>query len=96
MFKLTKLSDLLDSTSTGVRAIIAAVFIIGLLVAGFTTGKAIVALPGKFDDHDKTTQQQTEVLKTMLCIQIADHRHLDWKLCYINPELVLPSVKTAN
>jgi hypothetical protein len=33
---------------------------------------------------------QTVILERALCITVADHRKLDWTLCYTNPDAVLP------
>lgn len=90
MFKLERLSSLLSETSVGLRAIVFLVTVLGMLVAGAASAKAILSMPGKLDKHSADTMTQTEVMKKMLCIQVADHRKLDWTLCYINPDVVLP------
>lgn len=90
MLRFKKLSELLDNTSTGFRMVIALAVLCGAIVSSLTTARALLALPTKLDQHTVETQIQTEILRTQLCITVADHRKMDWTLCYTNPYQVLP------
>lgn len=65
--------------------------LIAALTGAYTTGKAIAQVPGKLDQHMADQQATTKVLDKMLCIQVADHRKMDWTTCYIDPTKVIPS-----
>ena len=66
------------------RTIIAFAALIGFLVTATLSGRALLAMPSKLDQHTAQTQEQTEVLNKMLCIQIADRQHTDWTKCLTN------------
>ena len=67
-----------------------AAMLIGFLAAAIPIGKAFMTMPGKLDDHARATTAQTVILRRALCINIADHRKVDWTLCYTNPDIVMP------
>jgi len=64
----------------------------GALAAAEVKFSAFDKIPGTLARHDSTTVEQTKVLNKMLCLQVADHRRLDWHLCYLDPKLVVPNV----
>lgn len=72
------------------KAIIGVIALIGALVSGYTPTKAMLEIPSKLAKHDSTTMQMVTTLNHQLCIIIADHRKLDWRLCYTNPSEVMP------
>lgn len=90
MLKFKKLSELIDNTSTGLRTIIAIVVFAGAMLTSLTGVRALLALPVRLEQHIVETQTQTQILRTQLCITVADHRRMDWTLCYTNPNTVLP------
>lgn len=90
MVKLASVSSLITQTGNLVKTILAAFALIAALSAFYMTGKAILSVPGKLDEHAVETKVLNSTLDKMLCIQIADHRKMDWRLCYINPSEVLP------
>lgn len=94
MLKLERLSSILDELSTGARAILVAVALLGVLSGAFITGKAVIRLPQQMAQHDSVTRsigtEQTKLLRhlvevhnKMLCIQVADHRRTDWTACLL-------------
>lgn len=85
------LSPLIQDMSTKVKLITAIIsFILGAS-AFIVGGKALLAVPTKLDQHSEETRQEFKVLERMLCIQVADHRKMDWNLCYVNPAEVVPN-----
>lgn len=91
MVRLASVSDFITQTGTLVKTILAAFALIAALSAFYMTGKAVLSVPGKLDQHDIQTRAFSNTLDKMLCIQVADHRKMDWRLCYINPAEVLPA-----
>lgn len=94
MVRLASVSGIITQTGSLIKAAIAAFALIAALSAFYITGKAIISVPGKLDQHDSVTvagfRAFNSTLDRMLCIQIADHRKMDWRLCYINPAEVFP------
>lgn len=94
MVKLNSVSAIITQTGTLIKTLVAAFTLIAALSAFYVAGKAIISVPGKLDQHAATTSAGSaainQALEKMLCIQVADHRKMDWRLCYINPAEVLP------
>lgn len=94
MVRLASVSGIITQTGSLIKATIAAFALIGALSAFYITGKAIISVPGKLDQHDSVTvagfKAFNSTLDKMLCIQVADHRKMDWHLCFIAPAEVLP------
>ena len=94
MVKLASVSTLITQTGTLVKTILAAAALIGASSAFYVTGKAIISVPGKLDQHDSATVAGFKAFNAtedkILCLMIADHRKMDWQLCYVNPSEVLP------
>lgn len=85
------LSPFLQDMSTKVKLIVGIIsFIVGAS-AFVVGGKALLAVPQKLDQHAAEAHQEYKTLERMLCIQVADHRKMDWNLCYVNPAEVVPS-----
>lgn len=94
MVKLSSVSTVITQAGSLVKTVIAAFVLIAALSAFYLTGKAVLSVPGKLDQHDSVTvagfKAFNSTMDKMLCIQIADHRKMDWRLCYINPSEVIP------
>lgn len=88
--------DTVSEMSLSVKALVALVAFVGTVSAFYATAQSLSQVPMKLSEHDKTTQVELHVLERMLCIQIADHRQQDWRLCYTNPSEVLPSDINVN
>jgi hypothetical protein len=90
MVKFASVSSLITQTSTLVKTLLAAVALIAALSGFYMTGKAMIAMPNLLAAHDSVVRAEFSAFDRMLCIQIADHRRMDWRLCYINPSEVVP------
>ncbi|HJW27953.1 MAG TPA: hypothetical protein VJ508_01755 [Saprospiraceae bacterium] len=75
----------LERLSNKVKVILASGAILVSLAGVITTGKAFAEMPARLAEHDSITnaheKQQVELLRTQVCIQIADHRKADWTHC---------------
>lgn len=85
------LSPLLENASVKVKLVAAVISLILTASAFVAGGKALWSVPGKLDQHSVQTKVLNNTLDKMLCIQVADHRKMDWNLCFINPTEVLPT-----
>lgn len=74
----------LDQLAKNWRTIVAIFALIGFLATATISGKALLAMPTQLEKHMEQTQEQTEVLNKMLCIQIADRQRTDWTRCLTN------------
>lgn len=90
---MERFSAWLSKVSLGVRVIFIAGSLLAVLAGAYTTSKAVLAVPAKLDKHDSTStaigNEQTELLKKMLCIQVANQRKMTWTLCYTHPREVM-------
>lgn len=93
MVKLASVSGILTQTSSLVKAIIAAFALVAALSAFYVAGQSILSIPTKLDKHDSVTVAGFQAIDKMLCIQVADHRKIDWRMCYVNPAEVIPQGK---
>lgn len=84
------LSPLIAEASFKIKLVTAIVSFIATASAFYVGGKSLLAVPEKLIQHDSVTVAGFRSIDKMLCIQIADHRKLDWRLCYINPSEVMP------
>lgn len=87
---LKRLAVLVASVNTTVKVIFWIVALLGTLTGAYSTGKAVLAVPAALATHDSVTRQGNRTLDRMLCLQVADHRKLDWRLCWIDPKSVVP------
>lgn len=87
---LLSVSSFITQTGTLVKTLLAAFALIAALSAFYVTGKAMLSVPTKLDQHATQTKALNGTMDKILCIMIADHRKIDWRLCYINPTEVLP------
>lgn len=75
----------LTALSSKVKIILASGAILVSLAGVITTGKALAEMPARLAYHDSVTNMndkaQIEILRTQVCIQIADHRKADWTHC---------------
>lgn len=90
MVKLASVTSLITQTSTLVKTLIAALALIAALSGFYVTGKAIISVPTALAAHDSVVRAEFKSFDRMLCIQVADHRKMDWHLCFINPTEVIP------
>lgn len=90
MVKLASVSSLITQTSTLVKTLLAAAALIAALSGFYVTSKAMISVPASLAAHDSVMRTEFKSLDKMLCIQVADHRKMDWRLCYINPAEVVP------
>lgn len=74
-----------------VKALMYTGALIAALTGAYSTGKAIISVPEKLDEHMLDQKHMNETLDKMLCIQVADHMKLNWVLCYTDPTRVNPN-----
>lgn len=79
----------LAGISKAIQITLAGAALIAALAGAFVTGKALVALPSQMSQHDSTTRELVDVGKKELCITIADHRKMDYNLCFSHPSEVM-------
>jgi hypothetical protein len=60
------------------------------LSSAFVSVKPMLEVPAKLAHHDSTTSAIAGAINRQLCIQVADHRDMDWQMCYTNPDAVIP------
>ena len=94
MAALKTLADVIEAGSAfsgfSVKTVISTIALIVAASTAFISAKPIVELPVKMAHHDSTTQRMADAISHQLCIQVADHRKMDWRLCYTSPNDVLP------
>jgi hypothetical protein len=78
---MLKVSEL----SAKAKIILASGAVLVSLAGVITTGKAFAEMPARLAEHDSITnvheKEQVDLLRTQVCIQIADHRKTDWTHC---------------
>lgn len=79
----------LVGVSKVIQLTLAGAALIAALAGAVITGKALIGLPTQLAVHDSTTRELVDVSKKELCITIADHRKMDYNLCFSHPSEVM-------
>lgn len=83
-------ASIISQASTTVKTVLTVAGLVAALSAAYVTGQAVIAMPSKLAKHDSVTIAESHTLDKILCIDVADHRKMNWNLCYINPSEVMP------
>ncbi len=88
---MVKMAAVFFSNASNLIKLTIGVFaLVATLSAFYATSKSIFAMPGLLAKHDSSTSAGFQSLDRLLCIVVADHRKMDWQLCFIKPDEVMP------
>jgi len=84
------LTNLAKTLNIDIKTLVWIGSLIGALSGAYLTAQKLLAMPLILDKHVQTTEELKSIVDKQLCIMVADHRKVDWQLCWINPAMVVP------